>query len=201
LYPSEYDKVKEVLLEIRNLPENYVIGIHHTNKYAIEGITNNGLKIYEKDYEIGSGKITLENSVKKLGTTKHQGSSKQNIPDEEYLKFIDDVFSEICTDTIYGSSSIITITPLSGKVLSNKFYEKNTPYKVLLREFFILTITVDGEFSFNQAKMKVKNCTIPDFQQKANEKLNKMKIAQLTELRNLVVLSNIEEEKKGKRPY
>ena len=49
--------------------------------------------------------------------------------------------------------------------------------------------------------MKVKNCTIPDFQQKANEKLNKMKIAQLTELRNLVVLSNIEEEKKGKRPY
>ncbi len=198
IYPSEYEKVKEIFLEIRNLPENYTIGIHHTEKNNIEGIINNGLSIHEKSFEIGSEKIKLENSVAKLGTTKYQPFSKQNISDEEYLKFIDDIFTVICMDTKYGSSSILIITPLSGRVLSGTYYEGNTPYKILLREFFILAVEVVGSFSLNQAKMRVKDCRIPDFQQKANEKLNNMQIAQLAELRKLIAFSYGKEENKGK---
>lgn len=200
LYPYEYKKVKEILLTVRNLlSENYVIGIHHTEKDSIEKIINNGLKIYEKSYEIGTGKIKLENSIAKLGTTKYHPFSKQNISDEEYLRFIDDVFNVICMDTKYGSSSILTITPLSSNVLSDINYEENIPYRILLREFFILAVEVDGNFYLNQAKISVKDCRIPNFQQKADEILNNMRIVQLAELKKLLTFSCVREETKENR--
>lgn len=196
LYSIEYNKVKEILLEIRKLKENYAIGIHHTTKYAIDDILNNGLKIYRKSYETDDGKIILENNIEQLGTTKSQVFSKENISDEDYLEFIDRVFSAICTDTIYGSSSILTITPLKGQILIGAYYEKEVPYKILPREFFILATKVDKNFSSSQAEIRIKECMIPDFQQNAQEKLNNMRISQLTELKNFITNTSGEEDKR-----
>ncbi len=182
LYPETYDKVKNILLEVRKFPDRYDIGIHHTEKRKIEGIIKNGLIISEKDYEIGAGKISLENSVAKLGA-----NNEPKMSDEEYLRFIDDVFTVMCLDTKYGSSSILTITPSNKRFLSETFYEGRTPYKILLTDFFLLALEVEGSFYSGQAKIQMRDCHIPDFNKIANEKLREMQIEQLTKLKMSIV--------------